>query len=941
MVTPLLKTKLYIPPVRPELVPRSRLIERLNEGLHRKLTLISAPAGFGKTTVLSEWVAGCGRLEPEVRVAWLSLDEGDNDPSRFLAYLVAALQTVEENLGQGLLAALRSPGAVNVEAVLTTLLNEVAALPHDFILVLDDYHVIESPPIDQALTFTLDHLAVNMHLVIASRIDPSLPLSRLRAGGQMTEIRADDLRFRLDEVATFLDKAMGLDLSAESVAALGTRTEGWIAGLQLAALSMQGLKQSGDVTDFVNRFTGSDRYIQDYLADEVLRQRPKGTRDFLLQTSILNRLSGPLCDAVTLAGQKNSQAILEALEAANLFIVPLDNERRWYRYHHLFADLLRQRLHQNPPPLSSPPWGGKDADEQRRIVADLSSPPMGGKEGGGVPELHIRASAWYEENGLEIEALHHAAAANDFERAARLVEGEGNPLYHRGAVTPVLNWLESLPASLLDARPSLWVMYAEVLMTRGRLANAEEAYQAAEAALGDVEQDASTRDLLGRIANGRASLAGLQRQPEIMIALARRALDLLHPDNLAIRGAASLSLGYAYQLQGDRVAAGQAFAEAMANGQTAEHIIVTMLATQSLGDIQAAENRLRQAAQTYRRALELAGEQPLPYTGDAHLGLAQILYEWNDLNAAQRHGQQGVQLTRQIEHTDKSIAGEIFLARLKLAQGDVAGAAAILEKASQSVQQHHFTVCMPEVAAAQVLVLLRLGDLAAAAQLARTHDLPVSQSRVYLAQGDAAAALAMLEPLHQQAEAKGWQDETLKVLVLQAVALHAHGDKDKAVQLLGDALTLAEPDGFIRTFADEGAPMAQLLVQAAACGIMPDYTSKLLAAFEDATKDRSARQKMELPPSSFVARSGPSSPALPAPVSPAQVSEAEGLVEPLSQRELEVLQLIAQGLSNREISERLFLALSTVKGHNRNIFGKLQVQRRTEAVARARELGLL
>jgi LuxR family maltose regulon positive regulatory protein len=855
------------------MVSRPRLIERLNAGLHHKLTLISAPAGFGKTTLLSEWVAGDGHP-----VAWLSLDEGDNDPARFLAYLVAALQTIEGNVGQGLLAALQSPGPVNVEAVLTSLLNEIAGLPDNLLLVLDDYHVIESQPVDNALTFLLDHLPPQMHLVIASRSDPSLPLSLLRAGGQMTEIRADDLRFTLDEVATFLDKAMGLDLSAENVAALETRTEGWIAGLQLAALSMQGLKQSSDVTDFVNSFTGSDRYIQDYLADEVLQRRPKGTKDFLLQTSILNRLSGPLCDAVT--KQKNSQAILEALEAANLFIVPLDNERRWYRYHHLFADLLRQRLRQQQP------------DD--------------------VAELHIRASAWYEKNGLEIEALHHAAAANDFERAARLVEGDGNPLYHRGAVTPVLNWLESLPASLLDARPSLWVMYAEVLMTRGRLASAEEKYQAAEAALQDAKQDAYTRDLLGRIANGRASLVSFQRQPERMIALSRRALDLLHPDNLAIRAAASLNLGYAYQLQGDRVAASQAFVEAIANGQTAGHIIVTMLATKCLGDMQAAENRLRQAAQTYQHALQLAGERPLPYIGEAHLGLAQILYEWNDLDAAQRHGQQGVQLARQIEHTDKPIAGEVFLARLKLAQGDVIGAAAILDEASQSVQQHHFTFCLPEVVAAQVLALLRQGDLSAAAHLAQARELPISQARVHLAQGDAAAALATLDPLRQQMEAKGWQDETLKVLVLQAVALHAHGEKDDAVQLLGDALALAEPGGFIRTFVDEGAPMAQLLYQAAARGIMPDYTAKLLAVFE------AEEQKSE-------SISPPSQP----------------LVEPLSPRELQVLQLIAQGLSNREISERLFLALDTVKGHNRRIYGKLGAKNRTQAINKARALNIL
>ncbi|MDH4135992.1 MAG: LuxR C-terminal-related transcriptional regulator [Anaerolineae bacterium] len=752
-----------------------------------------------------------------------------------------------------------------------------------------------------------------MHLVIASRSDPSLPLSRLRAGGQMTEIRAHDLRFTLDEIATLLDKVMGLNLSAENVAALETRTEGWIAGLQLAALSMQRLKRSSDVTDFINRFTGSNRYIQDYLADEVLQQQPKGTRDFLLKTSILNRLSGPLCDAVT--GQKNSQAILEALGAANLFIVPLDNERRWYRYHHLFADLLRQRLQQSPP---SVPF-----DKLR-----AGSPASGGDERGGVAELHIRASAWYEKNGLEIEALHHAAAANDVERAARLVEGEGMPLLFRGAVAPVLNWLESLPTTILDARPSLWVTYASALWIAGQLTGVEQKLQAAEAALQGAEPDDKTRDLVGHIASMRATLAIGQHQVETIIAQSRRALEYLHPDNLPVRTATTWKLGVAYQLQRDRAAASQAYTEAISISQASGNIIINISATTGLGNVQEAENQLYLAAQTYRRVLKLVGDPPLPAACEAHLGLARIFYEWNDVDAAQQHGQQSVQLARQSENTDRFVSCEVFLARLKLAQGDVAGAAAILAKAGQSVRQHNFVHRMPEVAATQVLTLLHQGNLAAAAHLAQTRELPISQARVHLAQGDTSAALAVLGPLRRQVEAKGWEDERLKVMVLQAVAHHAHGEKDKAAQLLGDALALAEPGGFIRIFVDEGIPMAQLLYEAATRGIMPDYTRKLLAAYEDATKDE--RRTREPSPSSSVIR--PSSPAL---------SEAEGLVEPLSQRELEVLQLIAQGLSNREISERLFLALSTVKGHNRNIFGKLQVQRRTEAVARARGLGLL
>jgi LuxR family maltose regulon positive regulatory protein len=957
MGAPLLTTKLYIPPPRSNLVPRPNLVLRLDEGLQlgHKLTLVSAPAGFGKTTLLSEWIAGGlsrhrlapqGSRPPRVlrggsssapqpngvragtgRTGWLSLDEDDNDLARFLTYLVAALQTIEGNLGQGVLAALQSPGAVNAEAILTPLINEIAGLPDHLILVLDDYHVIESQPVDNALVFFLDHLPPHtgahggMHLVIAGRSDPSLPLSRLRAGGQMTEIRAADLRFTLDEVAVFLTKAMGLDLSAENVAALGTRTEGWIAGLQLAALSMQGLKRSGDVTDFVNRFTGSDRYIQDYLVDEVLKQRPQGTRDFLLQTSILDRLSGPLCDAVmaspSLLGEGlekgSSQAILEALEAANLFIVPLDNERRWYRYHHLFADLLRQRLHQNPPPLSSPPTGGKE--EGAPTDGKEESAPTGGKEGGSVAELHVRASVWYENNGMEIEAFHHAAAANDVERAARLIEGGGMPLHFRGAVAPVLNWLESLPTTVLDARPSLWTTYASVLLVSGQETGVELKLQAAEAALQGAEPDDKTRDLIGRIAATRATLAANQYQVETIIAQSRRALEYLHPDNLSFRTFTIWKLGYAYHLQGDRAAASRAYTEAISISQASGNIITTIVATIGLGSLQESENQLYLAAETYRRALQLFGDQPLPVACEAHLGLARILYQWNDVDAAQQHGQQSLQLARQSENTDRFVSCEVFLARLKLAQGDVAGATAILAKADQSVRQHNFVHRIPEVAAAQVLTLLHQGNLAAAADLAQTHELPISQARVHLAQGDTSAALAALEPLRQQAEAKGWEDERLKVMVLQAVALQAHGEKDEAVRLLGDALALAEPGGFIRTFVDEGPPMARLLNDALSRGIAPEYVRRLLAAFPDAEPEQAD----------------------------SSMTKATGidLVEPLSEREIEVLQLIAEGLTNPEIASRLYLSLNTVKVHTRNIYGKLGVNNRTQAGVRARALGIL
>ena len=878
---PILATKLFVPSPQPKAVLRPRLIERLDEGLRRKLTLISAPAGFGKTTLVGGWVAGIPRP-----VAWLSLDEGDSDPSRLLAYLVAALQTIAPNVGEGALGALRSPQPPPTEAILTALLNEISTDEDEFVLVLDDYHVIDARAVDDAFAFLLEHLPPQMHLIIATREDPHLPLARLRARDQLGELRAADLRFTPSEAAEFLEGAMGLSLSEDNIAALEERTEGWIAGLQLAAISMQGHK---DATSFIESFTGSHRFVLDYLVEEVLGQQPESVQAFLLRTSILERLCGPLCDAVLLDPAASGQKTLEYIERANLFLVPLDNERHWFRYHHLFAELLQQRLQQ-------------------------STASSAGNEVGDVAELHRRASGWYEDNGLEIEAFRHAAAAHDVERAERLVEGEGIPLQFRGAGAPVLKWLGSLSKTVLDARPSLWVTYASTLMMTGQHTAVEQKLRAAETALQDTEPDDSTRDLVGRIASMRATLAVIQHDAETIIIQSRRALEFLHPDNLPVRTATTWTLGYAHQLKGDRAAANRAYTEVISTGKSLGDSIYTIAATINLGEIQEADNQLFVATKTYRRVLQLAGDPPDPIACVAYLGLARITYQWNDLESAGQHGQQCLRLTRQMESVDTVASCDVFLARLKLAQGDVDGAAAVLDEAGEFVRRHDFGFRMPDVAAAQVLTLLRQGDLAAAAHLAQRHELPISRARVHLAKGDTSAALAALEPLRQQAEAKGWEDERLEVMVLQAVALQAHGEKDRAARLLGNALALAEPGGFIRIFLDEGMPLARLLSEAAARGIMPDYTAKLLAAFE-AEEHESADDS--------------------------QLHPAQPLVEPLSKRELEVLQLIAQGLSNREISERLFLALDTVKGHNRRIFGKLLVRRRTEAVAKARSLDIL
>ena len=519
MPTPILATKLYVPPPRPKVVLRPRLIERLNEGLDRRLTLICAPAGFGKTTLLSEWVAGCGRP-----TAWLSLDEGDGDPSRFLAYLVAALQTIAADIGEGVLGALQSPRPPPTESILTTLLNEITTVPDNFVLVLDDYHVVDARPVDDALAFLIEHLPPRMLLVISTREDPNLPLARLRGRGQLSELRAADLRFTPSEASEFLNRAMGLDLSAEDISALETRTEGWIAGLQLAALSMRGRE---DVPEFIRAFAGDNRYIVDYLVEEVLQRQPERIRSFLLRTSILDRLSGPLCDAVT--DQEEGNVLLETLERGNLFVVPLDDKRHWFRYHHLFAEVLSAHLMTEQPDQAS--------------------------------TLHRRASEWYEHNGSAADAIRHALAAKDFERAADLVELAVPAMRRSRQEAALLGWLKALPNELVHARPVLSVDYAGALLQGGELEGVEARLRDAERWLDTtavmrerpeapsagmvVMDEEEFRRLPGSIAVHRAGQAlALGDVPET-VTYARRALDLVPEDDYFRRGAAAAILGLA------------------------------------------------------------------------------------------------------------------------------------------------------------------------------------------------------------------------------------------------------------------------------------------------------------------------------------------------------------------------------------------------------------
>jgi LuxR family maltose regulon positive regulatory protein len=872
--------------------------------MHCKLTLISAPAGFGKTTLTSEWIAGSQRP-----VAWLSLDEGDNDPTRFLTYFIAALQTITANIGAGVLSVLQSPQPPPIESILTALLNEITTLTDNFVLVLDDYHVLDAKPVDEALTFLLEHLPPQMHLVIATREDPHLPLARLRARGQLTELRAADLRFTPAEAAEFLNRVMGLNLSAEDIAALETRTEGWIAGLQLAALSMQG---RSDATSFIQAFTGSHRFVLDYLVEEVLRLQPEGIHSFLLKTAILDRLCGSLCDAVT--GREDGKGMLETLERGNLFIIPLDDQRQWYRYHPLFAEVLQARL----------------LDEQPDQVFSL----------------HQRAGEWYEHNGSAADAIRHVLAAKDFERAAILVE-LAVPEMRRNrqeATVTELGWLKALPDELVHFRPVLSVDYAYALFGGGELEAVEARLRDAErwldttadtAGMVVVDEEEFHR-LPGMIALLRAAQALVRGDMPETVKNARRVLDLAPEDAHLMLGGAASQLGLAAWTSGDLETARRMTADGMANVRLAGYISAAIGGARVLADIQIAQGRLHEAMSTYERALQWATEPGAPVqrgAADMHVGMSNLHYEHNDLKTAMQHLVTSQALGELAGLPPNPYRWCAAMARIREVQGDLDGALVLLDQAER-LYDGAFAPNVRPIATRKVQVWVAQGRLGEAMGWAREQGLSVENELSYLQEFDHITlarvllacyqseradrsildAMGLLERLLKAAEEGGRTGSVIEILVLQASAYHAQGDLPAALKPLQKALMLAEPEGYVRIFVDEGSSMMQLLGKASARNIMPDYIGKLLTAFE------AEKQKSEDKP---------------------DLSHAQPLIEPLSQREREILQLIALGLSNREIGERLFLALDTVKGHNRKIFDKLQVQSRTEAIARARELGLL
>lgn len=894
--TPLLTTKLHLPPARPaaRLVPRPRLNARLDE--LPPLTLISAPPGFGKTTLVSEWLASTHH--PAV---WLSLDDDDNDPFRFFTYLVATLQTLKAEVGETSLALLRSPQPTALTAVLAALINDLAMFTTPFALVLDDYHVIAAHSIHEALTFLLDHLPPPMRVILIARADPPLPLARLRARDQLTELRADDLRFTPDEAAMFLHDVMHLNLTVADIAALEARTEGWVTGLQLAALSMRG---RDDVVGFISAFSGSHRHILDYLAEEVLRRQPEDILLFLLQTSILDPLSGPLCDTVVgqVTGQAGSQAMLESLERANLFIIPLDEERRWYRYHHLFAEVLRHHLQQTHPER--------------------------------ISELHHRASVWYEAGGFVAEAVDHALAAHEAGRAAQLIEQAAQEFLGRGEVTTLQQWLQSLPEDAVRARPRLSVTYAWVMALQGQAQPLENWLEAAEQGLTD-EASTQSEGLRGEVTALRALVALNQQDLPRVITLCEQALQRLPAESAWSRGFIAFNLANAYKLSGNLTEAMRTFAEAIALGQAANNRLLTFFSLTSLADLQETRGQLHNAAATLRQAQQLTTDRAgraTPLASFALFGLSKLSREWNDLETADHYLQQAMELGHQVGFGLEGLLIDclITLTLVRRGQGDVSGAQAAIQEAAQRAQAWNRPEVIVRVGAFEARLWLAQGQVEPALRWAQAAGLRVdgeltdwleieyaTLARVLAAQGKPGEALHVLERVRQQAEAAGHIGRTIEALALEALTYQALNDM-AAMTTLERALSLAEPEGYTRIFLDEGGPMRRLISDLRLkIGNLQwrAYADKLLVAF------------------------GPSV-TLPTPTGHPQF-RIQNLVEPLSDRELEVLRLVAAGYSNPEIAEKLIVSTGTIKTHVNNIYRKLEVKNRTQAAARARELGLL
>ncbi len=896
MVAPLLETKLHVPNPRPELVVRPRLVERLRRGTTARLTLISAPPGSGKTTLLADWVAGSA--SEHASLGWLSLDTNDNESTTFWTYVIAALQTGAPGVGASTLNLLQEDQQPISEADLTSLINDLSGLPHHVTLVLDDYHVIHAPEVQAGMVFFLEHLPEQVNLVIATRSDPALPLARLRGRRELVEIRAADLRFTSSEADAYLHD-MGVVLTSDELAVLDERTEGWIAALQLAALSMQ---SSEDVSGFIAGFAGSNRYIVDYLVEEVLQNQPDDVRSFLLQTSVLDRLSGPLCDAVT--GKMGGKAMLERLDRANLFTVPLDDHRHWYRYHHLFADVLHARL----------------LDEHPDRVRDL----------------HRKASAWWERNGEQAEALRHALNGEDYDRAADLVELALPDLAGRRQEHTMREWLDSIPDDLYETRPVLAVGYVGSRLVSGDLQGVETRLRQAEQWVDGGHSDAGSphrpddmvvldheafRRLPGSIAVYRTALALSRGDVDDTIDQARRALSVIGEEDHLERGSAAGFLALAHWSRGELHDSYHLWSEAAKSLEKAGHVADVIGIHIALADILIEQGQLREASRTYERGLEFASghsESEIRGVADMHVGLAELFREWNDLAAAREHLEVSEELGAQAGLPQNAYRSKVVWARVREAEGHFDEAVEFLDEAERLYTSDYFPDVRP-IPAMRTRVWIRQGNLVATHDWALEHGLSIQDEPSYLrefehitlvknllASGtpEAYEVGPFLERLLTQAERGGRTGRVIEILTLQAIARIE--DRPAALTSLERAMALAEPEGYVRVFADHDAKIAPLLEVLAENSA--GYASELLAASKSTAT---------------------------------QTPSQRGLVEPLTERELEVLRLLNTDLAGPEIARQLFVSLNTLRTHTKSIYTKLGATSRRTAIRRAGELGLL
>ena len=888
MAMPVLATKLFVPPPRPQVLSRPRLIKKLNEGITagHTLTLISAPAGFGKTTVLSEWVAACRRADPALRVGWVSLDESDNDPVRFMSYLVAAYNTGDDAAGLA-----PSDPTRSVESTLASMVNDAARSPGRVLLVLDDFQLIEDASIRDAITFLLDHAPPNLHLTIASRSDPLLPVARLRARNELTELRAADLRFTPDETAQFLAQATGVVLSAEEISALEARTEGWIAGLQLAALS---LRERSNPSEFVAAFTGSNHYIIDYLIEEVLERAAVNVREFLCQTAILNRLSGPLCDAVT--GNADGIEMLTALERANLFVVPLDDQRQWYRYHHLFSDVLNARL----------------------LAHGIAA----------VKTLHSRASDWFERSGSAEEAVRHALAASDFPRAARLIESTIPSVRKSRQDATLLAWLAELPQSEIDARPVLRVFTAWSHLLAGDIGAVEPQLAAAEKQLESGTRGGSHESEPGEeldslpvtIALYRGALALATGDTSAVKTQAQRGLDVAAPDDHLGRGAAAGMLGLAAWAGGDLESGVIAFRESARNLRLAGNLLDALSTTMVVADMLLTLGRLTEAQRGYESAIREAGGNPP--AADLHAGLSEVLRQRNDREGAAAHLETADALGPGSFSHEHRYRWAIGMAGLDQSRGDLESALDFLTTADSQYRKGFFPETRP-IGGLKARIWITQGrhdDARAwvAEQGLRSSDEPaylnefghITLARLLIAMGgneSVEEAEDLLSRLGDAADSGGRVGSLIEILMLHALASHARSQTTPALVSLERALALAEPEHDVRIFLDEGTPMLQLLRAATGAGIRPDFVRMLSQSLRDAHE---------------ILAAGP-------------------MADPLSERELGVIRLLGTQLTGPEIARELHVSLNTMRTHTRHIFFKLDVNDRASAVRRAEALGLI